>query len=172
VGYYDLKREAQAEFGRVLVRSLLESAELEAAKHESGGIHRRSQKRVEELRLVLAGRSAVGTVEARQGWAWLLRLVTGLYLVSFAVTIAYLAAWGINRGTALVDVALLATTVAWLCACLAAMSPSDGTSTTATASGTPAVPAADEEDDAAVHAEVVARLSAWLAPVESDLPPP
>lgn len=171
MGYYDLKREAQAEFGRVLVRSLLESAELEAAKHESGGRWRRSQKRAEELRLVLAGRSPVGTVEPREGWTWLLRFVTALYLVSFAVTLAYLAAWGINRGTAVVDVALLATTVAWLCACLAAMSPSDGTSTTATASGTPGAPAAEEEDDPAVHAEVVARLSAWLAPVESDLPP-
>jgi hypothetical protein len=148
VRYYELTREARFEFGRVVTQSLLRSAEDEARRHASDafGVRRRlSERRARELRSALLALSPTAH-DPRRGWTWLFRVATALWLVSIAETIAYVAAWGINAGSGVAEVAMLTTTGVWLWVLLSAPPRAS------------AAPAVDEEGS---EHGVVARVAAW-----------
>ena len=113
--YYDLRREARLEFRQLVVRSLLHSAEQQATDTRYPLRRRQRQKRVRELRTALAALSEEKSADERAPRAWLSKAVTAVWVISIAATLTYVAMFGIDDGTGVLDVSMLVATVVWLC---------------------------------------------------------
>jgi predicted aminopeptidase len=118
VRYYELTREARSEFQQLVARSLLDSAQ-QATLTQHPLRRRKSEKRVRELRTALAALSEEKGAGERAPSAWLLKALTAVWLISAAATFTYVALFGIDNGTGVLDASLLVTTVVWLCVWIA-----------------------------------------------------
>jgi hypothetical protein len=153
VGYYELTHEARSEFAGVVLRSLLRSAEQDAAAAKRRVRKRQTEKRIRELRQALAPRSVEAEV-GRDRRAWVFRTVTAAWLVSVAVVGAYVAVYGIDRGTGVVDAVMLVATLVWICVWLSA--PGAGRDE-------PDARHATAEPVAVAESPVVDRIQSWVS---------